>query len=122
MIRRRMMMAASRQHNQNVLQWDYTMGMPEDNGFEKTAKGTVILNMTDDGLSINVYDALEQFVQYALPSNLRYCNEGILETKVIFSAFGSFTEGHRLQLSDGEQGFSVKCKHFIARSGFWCNP
>ena len=109
MIRRRMMMAASRQHNQNVLQWDYTMGMPEDNGFEKTAKGTVILNMTDDGLSINVYDALEQFVQYALPSNLRYCNEGILETKVIFSAFGSFTEGHRLQLSDGEQGFSVKC-------------
>ncbi len=85
------------------------MGMPEDNGFEKTAKGTVILNMTDDGLSINVYDALEQYVQYALPSNLRYCDEGILETKVIFNAFGSFSEGHRLQLSDGEEGFSVKC-------------
>lgn len=109
MNRRRMMMASSRQHNPNILQWDYTMGMPEDNGFEKTTKGTVILNMTDDGLSINVYDALEQYVQYALPSNLRYCDEGILETKVIFNAFGSFPEGHRLQLSDGEEGFSVKC-------------
>ena len=109
MIRRRMMMASSGQHNPNVLRWDYTMGMPEDNGFEKTAKGTVILNMTDDGLSINVYDALEQYVKYALPSNLRYCDEGILETKVIFNAFGSFMEGHRLQLSDGEEGFSVKC-------------
>lgn len=97
------------QIEQYDLEWDYTMGMPEDNGFEKTVKGTVILNMTDDGLSINVYDALEQFVQYALPSNLKYCAEGILETKVIFNAFGSFTEGHRLQLSDGEQGFSVKC-------------
>lgn len=104
-----MMMATSTQHNPNILQWDYTMGMPEDNGFEKTVKGTVTFNMTDNGLGINVNNALEQYVQYALPSNLRYCNEGILETKVIFNAFGSFAEGHRLQLSDGEEGFSVKC-------------
>lgn len=109
MIRRRMMMASSRQHNPNVLQWDYTMGMPEDNGFEKTDIGNIEPEMTDEGLHITVDYNPGYYIQWALPSNLKYCQEGIIQTIVVFKRLSRISEGHRLQLSDGEEGFSVKC-------------
>ena len=83
--------------------WDYTMGLPEDNGFEKLVNRSPLIEMTENGLSISITD--NGYVRYA-PIGFETCNEGIYEETVTYNAFTS-TNGNRMILSDGISGLQI---------------
>ena len=84
--------------------WDYTMGLPEENGFEKILMGTPDITMKDNGLNI-VCDN-NQYVRYT-PVGFETCDEGVYE--ISFSVeYSNDKEGIRLILSDGEKGAQFK--------------
>ena len=120
MNRRRMMMASSRKHNPNVLRWDYTMGMPEDNGFERYSNGTnYSYEMTNNGLIIT--PSIQNYVRLnPLESSLQFCNEGILEIRVnIVSIHSGTYNGLRLILSDGEGGCHIQIRSLNENTMFY---
>lgn len=84
--------------------WDYTMGLPEDNGFEKAIAESLQIEMTGDGLQIIPYTGYVRYV----PLEFETCNEGILEAVVLFAQF-SFANGFRMMLSDGTSGLQIFC-------------
>lgn len=115
-----MMMATSRQHNPNVLQWDYTMGMPEDNGFEKYMNSTgAYYEMTDNGLRVK--PTTTSYIRLnPLESSLQFCNEGILEVKVnIVTIFYGIQNGLRMILSDGEGGCHIQIRSLNGNTMFY---
>ena len=83
--------------------WDYTMGLPEDNGFEKFANGSPLIEMTENGLSISITD--ERYVRYT-PIGFETCNEGIYEETVTYNVFAD-RNGNRMILSDGISGLQI---------------
>ena len=84
--------------------WDYTMGLPEENGFEKTLMDSPDITMQDNGL--NIVCGNNQYVRYT-PVGFETCNEGVYE--ISFSVeYSSTQEGIRLILSDGEKGAQTK--------------
>lgn len=89
--------------------WDYTMGLPEDNGFEKSIHGTPTITFTDDGVRI-VNNDNYNYVRYQ-PSEieLQTCNEGIYEAKVVFRDLPNVGDvaGFRMILSDGSKGCQI---------------
>ena len=82
--------------------WDYTMGLPEDNGFEKVIELRPRIEMTESGLRIQPTNG---YVRYA-PNGYETCNEGILEETIIYNAF-YFVNGNRMMLSDGTSGLQI---------------
>lgn len=82
--------------------WDYTMGFPEDNGFEKAVEGSPLIEMTGNGLHITPYIG---YVRYT-PIGFETCNEGIYEETVTYNAFTN-TNGNRMILSDGISGLQI---------------
>lgn len=88
--------------------WDYTMGFPEDNGFEKYVQGTPTITLVDDGL--NIVNSQDYYVRY-IPTEieLQTCNEGILEAEVVFQYLPNITGlgGFRMILSDGKEGCQI---------------
>ena len=83
--------------------WDYTMGLPEENGFEKAVEGSPLIEMTENGLSISFTKL--GYVRYA-PIGCETCNEGIYEETITYYAFGSIN-GNRMVLSDGTSGLHI---------------
>ena len=95
MLRRRMMMDTKPAQNWDVV-WDYTMGLPEENGFEKFVEGTQFIKMTGNGLRIIPYSG---YVRYT-PKNYELCNEGIFEVALNIDSLPS-ANGFRMILSNG---------------------
>lgn len=87
--------------------WDYTMGLPEDNGFEKVIDASPEIEMTGDGLKIIPYGG---YVRYT-PIGFEICNEGIYEETITYYAFsnniGNRMNGNRMILSDGTSGLQI---------------
>lgn len=82
--------------------WDYTMGLPEENGFEKVIDASPEIKMTGDGLRIIPYGG---YVRYT-PIGFETCNEGIYEETITYYAFSN-KNGNRMILSDGTSGLQI---------------
>lgn len=82
--------------------WDYTMGLPEDNGFEKVISSNPQIEITGDGLHIIPGDG---YVRYE-PIGFETCNEGVYEETIIYDAFHA-VNGNRMILSDGTSGLQI---------------
>lgn len=100
-MRRRMMLDTKPAQNWDVA-WDYTMGLPEDNGFEKSVEGSPLIEMTKNGLHIIPYSG---YVRYT-PIGFETCNEGIYEETVTYYTFSN-SNGNRVILSDGTFGLQI---------------
>lgn len=83
--------------------WDYTMGLPEDNGFEKLVNRSPLIEMTENGLSISITYGV--YVRYE-PIGFETCNEGVYEETIIYDAFHAIN-GNRMVLSDGTSGLQI---------------
>lgn len=84
--------------------WDYTMGLPEDNGFEKVINLNDTIEMTENGLRIYISGYLN-YVRYT-PIGFETCNEGIYEETIIYNAL-YISNGNRMILSDGTSGLQI---------------
>lgn len=82
--------------------WVYTMGLLEENGFEKFVEGSPLTEMTGNGLHIIPYGG---YVRY-IPIGFETCNEGIYEETITYYAF-SDENGNRMILSDGISGLQI---------------
>ena len=82
--------------------WDYTMGLPEDNGFEKAIDANPQIKMTGDGLHIVPAGGYVRYV----PIGFETCNEGIYEETITYYAFSNI-DGNRMILSDGTSGLQI---------------
>ena len=104
-MRRRMMMQIKPAQDWDVV-WDYMMGFPENNGFEKYVQGTPTITLVDDGL--NIVNLQDYYVRYA-PIGFETCNEGIYEAEVVFQNLPDVygVAGFRMILSDGEKGCQI---------------
>lgn len=99
-LRRRMASDSFKYDNQDWdIVWDYSMGLPEDNGFTKTIDGANISDeLTDNGLLISVNSG--GYIRYK-PIGFETCNEGIYEVEVkIISNSAVLGQGLRLQLTN----------------------
>lgn len=108
LLRRRMLMQPIRQPviDWDVV-WDYTMGLPKDNGFTKTVIGnSPQAEIQQDGLQITVALGTD-YIRYE-PTDYPTCNEGIWEIELSFAEL-PVNSGVRMCLSDGEKG----CQIFI---------
>lgn len=105
MLRRRSLMDMQAPAQDWDVAWDYTMGLPEDNGFEKYVSGNNILVLLEnDGLHIAV-SFFDNYVRYQ-PTDFETCNEGIYEETIVYNAFGA-SNGNRIMLSDGNRGLQI---------------
>lgn len=102
LLRRRMMMAETKHIQGCDVVWDYTMGLPEENGFEKFVEGSPLIEMTGNGLNIVPNGG---YVRYA-PIGFETCNEGIYEETITYYAFSN-SNGNRMVLSDGTSGLQI---------------
>lgn len=106
-MRRRMMMDTKPTQDWDVV-WDYAMGLPEDNGFEKVLQGTPLITMEEDG--VHIINNSDYYVRYSFPEiELQTCNEGILEVEVVFQTIpnANGVAGFRMILSDGKGGCQI---------------
>lgn len=81
--------------------WDYTMGFPEENGFEKTVVNEPDIMMEENGLHIknNFVGAGDMYVRYT-PKNYELCNEGVFEVDLHIKSI-PLKNGFRMILSNG---------------------
>ena len=100
-MRRRMLMDTKPAQDWDVA-WDYTMGLPEDHGFEKFVEGSPLIKMTGNGLHIIPNGG---YVRY-MPIGFETCNEGIYEETITYYAFDN-SDGNRMILSDGTSGLQI---------------
>lgn len=102
-MRRRMMMNTKPAQDWDVV-WDYMMGLPEDNGFEKVINANPQIEIIGDGLRI-ILTSYSGYVRYT-PIGFETCNEGIYEETVTYNAFTN-ANGNRMILSDGISGLQI---------------
>ena len=102
MLRRRTMMVDTKPTQDWDVVWDYTMGLPEENGFEKVVNGSPSIQMVLNGLNIIPYNG---YVRYT-PTEFEICNEGIYEETIIYNAFSN-KSGNRMLLSNGSYGLQI---------------
>ena len=110
MLRRRAIMNTQAPDYDWDVAWDYTMGLPEDNGFEKAIAVNPQIEMTGDGLHIVPG---EGYVRYT-PIGFETCNEGILETILSIAQF-AYGDGFRMILSDGTSGLQIFCNQYYIK-------
>lgn len=97
------MMAATPARDWDVV-WNYTMGFPEDNGFEKVNERSSLIEMTENGLHI-IPSGGDVYVRY-VPTGFETCNEGIYEETIIYNVFSN-VNGNRMLLSNGSYGLQI---------------
>lgn len=114
MLRRRIMEPIQIPNEDWDVVWDYTMGLPEDNGFAKVINLSPQIEMTGEGLRI-IPDS--GYVRYT-PLEFETCNEGIYEETITYIAFSNqITAGNRMILSDGKSGLQI----YVNASGLLFN-
>lgn len=96
MLRRRDIMNTQAPDYDQDVAWDYTMGLVEENGFEKFVEGSPLIEMTENGLRIIPYSG---YVRYT-PKNYELCNEGIFEVALNIRNLPR-GNGFRMTLSNG---------------------
>lgn len=84
------------------IEWDYTMGMPENNGFEKTIIPDSNSKMLDDGVLLVGKGG---YVRYN--PLIATCKSGTVEAVVVFKQIHQGATGFRLLLSDGTSGIQI---------------
>lgn len=94
LLRRRMMMDTKPAQDWDVV-WDYTMGLPENNGFDIVTESVVSIEETEIGIKI----IPSGYVRY-IPKNYELCNEGIFEVALEINSL-PLTNGFRMVLSNG---------------------
>lgn len=102
-------MLLQEQGNDWDIEWDYTMGMPEDNGFDVTFIGdtnAITYEMTDKGLYMRVGGA-DAYACIQPP--IKTCTKGIVEVSFRIQNFSTSGSGFRILLSNGLYG----CQIFI---------
>lgn len=110
MFRRRMMLESHKNNDIDWdLEWDYTMGLPENNGFTKTISGNYTYDeLTNEGLKIKISNA-PSYLRYE-PTGYETCSEGIYEIKLFITSVPvnvNVLNGIRLLLSDGVSGNQI---------------
>lgn len=106
-MRRRMMLDTQTPVQDWDVAWDYTMGMPEENGFEKYQIGEgsyFSISNESDGIRIlfsRVETAGGTYVRYC-PVNHRECYEGIYEVEVQSNLYVKQLNGCRIILGNSE--------------------
>lgn len=104
MLRRRSLMDLPTPAQDWDVAWDYTMGFPEENGFEKVINLNTTIEMTENGLRIYIPGAPD-YVRY-IPIGFETCDEGIYEETITYYAFSN-ANGNRMILSDGTSGLQI---------------
>ena len=94
LLRRRMMMETRPTQDWNII-WDYTMGLPENNGFDIFTYSGVSIEETENGIKITP----SGYVRYT-PKNYELCNEGIFEVTLYIKSLLN-NNGFRMILSNG---------------------
>lgn len=89
--------------------WDYTTGMPEDNGFTLTTKNiSDNPEMTENGVLYRPGVVTIDPPYFELvPTGYTICNEAIFEANVAILEFNSSDNGMRLAISDGSSGAQI---------------
>lgn len=111
-MRRRMMMETTSAQDWDVV-WDYTMGLPEDNGFDIFTDSMVSIEETENG--IKIIPSKSGYVRY-IPKNYELCNEGIFEVALEINSLPE-TNGFRMILSNGVEKEALQ----IYVNSFWGN-
>lgn len=95
-MRRRMMMDTKPAQDWDVV-WDYTMGFPENNGFDILINPLVSIEEAENG--IKIIPSVSGYVRY-IPKNYELCNEGIFEVDLHIKSI-PLKNGFRMSLSNG---------------------
>ena len=102
-----MMMETKPAQNWDVA-WDYTTGMPEDNGFTLTTQYiSDNSEMTKNGVLYRPPVSISQPYFELVPTGYTICNEAIFEANVAILEFNSGDNGMRLAISDGSSGVQI---------------
>lgn len=112
LLRRRMMMDTKPTQDWDVV-WDYTMGLPEENGFDILIDSAVSIEETENGIKI----IPSGYVRYT-PNNYELCNEGIFEVNLCIKSLPS-NNGFRMILSNGaenSEGYNIEALQIYTNS------
>ena len=97
-------------------EWDYTDGVPDQNGMTKNVTGNVTETLTNDGLRVVVEDTTDKRINYILsPDSTTVYTSAVFELEFIVNSFGSYSylpyaNGIRLNATLGSRnGNAVKC-------------
>ena len=113
MMRRRSLMDTQTPIQDWDVVWNYTMGLPEDNGFTLTTQYiSDNSEMTESGVLYRPQASVSQPYFELVPTGYTICNEAIFEANVAILEFNSGDNGMRLAISDGSSGAQI-----YARSG-----
>lgn len=88
------------------IDWNYTMGFPENNGFEKLVSGSVTVKHQEDGIYYKSNGG-NSYLQLQ-PVNLLTCNEGVFDVKINVLTMYTANNGFRLMLSNGNEGCQIQ--------------
>jgi hypothetical protein len=107
MQRRRALMAQKPYGEQWDYIWNYTDGMPENNGFTKTATGGSYSYLASDGVVLCAIGAFN--IQYVFP--VQQTINGVVEIVVKFDSTPSddIVQGFRFCVSNGSDGGQIMC-------------
>ena len=93
-------------------EWDYSMGLLENNGWAKTVSGSAASSMIDSGQKLT--SAYGAYVRLAAPSQYLTMNSGIIEVRAVCSyqigstdATGGGCQNLRIGLSNGTNGIAT---------------
>lgn len=86
--------------------WDYTMGLPENNGVTKGTNGTVYISMQDDGLNIYTNIGWGNRAQYNFP--VKKPTTGVFEVSFIPHTNGGNNGVCSWQCSLGNDDYGVR--------------
>lgn len=86
-------------------EWDYSMGLLEDNGWTKTISGTATSSMSENGQKLT--SAFNSYVRLDNP-NFSTMDVGVLEVRLSAKySTGSVYQNFRISLSNGSNGVQV---------------
>ena len=86
-------------------EWDYTMGLPENNGMTKTISGAVSIEMTADGLKVSQGTVGNYYVRYDPPTEIMSNGYGVGEATYVVHPINDNNRANvRLLVSNGNNG------------------
>lgn len=86
--------------------WDYTMGLPEDNGFSREIYNDAASVLTDDGVMLQA--SSYAYIKYTFP--VKTAKRAVVEVVVQFKDISATQNGFRLLLSNGSYGNEIFAK------------
>lgn len=97
-------------------EWNYTDGLPDQNGLTKNVTGNVAETLTDNGLRVQVENASDKRVNYILtPDSTKVYTHAVYELEFKVTTYGSYSylpyvNGVKMNCTLGSRnGNAVKC-------------